>query len=446
MLSEKHNINAIILAGGQSKRMGFNKETIKIHDIPLIETQISYLQQFFKTIIVVSPNKNFYQNLNVTVVNDILPSQGPLSGLHSGLSHSDTLYNYVIACDMPYYDKTFITNQIKKLSTKDAYIVKDKYYEPFHGFYSKNIIEKIEHFLKSNHKFQDFLDTLDLDITNTFETNIFYNINTPLDLYKLENDDSSFMEYIIVKHNQTGFKELTDAVVNEYPITLYINQEKYVTLLITPSYIEELIIGYLRSEKIIDQYSDIKEFKIDLKQNKVHITIDKEINYDELNKDKLLTSGCGVGTKFHDDIEQIITDTIDSDFVITYSKVLDTSIALNNRSGLFKVTGGVHSALYTYNNQDIYFEDIGRHNAIDKVVGFITKENIQTKESYIFASGRISSDMLLKCAVVGIPIVISRSAPTSLAVELADKYGITLIGFARGDKLNIYTHPFRIRR
>jgi len=116
----------------------------------------------------------------------------------------------------------------------------------------------------------------------------------------------------------------------------------------------------------------------------------------------------------------------------------------NKESILFKETGGVHSVELIYGTIKVLFEDIGRHNAVDKVVGFLLKNNIIRDDVYIITSGRVSSDILLKAALINIGLIVSRSAPTSLAIKLAEKLGVTVVGFARGNKLNIYTHKDRI--
>ncbi len=443
---QKYNITAIILAGGKSSRMGFNKEELELNGERLIFKQIELLEPIFKEIIVISPNKHLYKDKNVKVYKDILDSKGPLTGLHSGLTYSNTDYNFVIACDMPHIDQAFIFRQIEKLDNLDAYIIKNKeFYEPFHGFYNKRLVNNIEDYLRKDQSFQRFIDTISKDVS-TYEQSIFTNINTPDDLHLTTTQNKNYQSFEIEKHNDASVKNTVDNIINEFPITLYLNNEKYVTLLITPNHIKQLIIGYLRSEKIIETLDDIKDITIDTNNNKAFVNLTKELDLSTHNKDLLLTSGCGVGTKFHEDLDQVITDSVSSNFTISKEDIYNASKTLNNRSGLFKLTGGVHSALFIYCKEEIYVEDIGRHNAIDKVVGYITIDNIETKNSYIFASGRISSDMLIKCAVSNIPIVISRSAPTSLAVNLANKYGITLIGFARGQKFNVYTHSFRIKR
>lgn len=425
--------------------MGFNKEQIKIDNKRLIESQIEILEKIVSSIIIVSPNKDLYHHLNVLVVEDILDGRGPLIGLHSGLSHSNTEYNYLIACDMPVISKDYIESMLSRIKSQDAIVSsRNNMIEPFHGFYHKRLTSAIKEYVKKDNAFQSFIQSINTTIIPSDNKDLFFNINTPSDLYHLKHKEDTYKVLDIIKITGAKTKAISDYIIDEFPITLKINTIKYVTLLITPTNIKELLFGYLHSEKIIDDITDVKELKINMELNEASITTKNEIDFDTLNKDKLVVSGCGVGTKFHDDIDQIITNDIMSDYKITISQIKNASQELNNRSGLFKLTGGVHSALLLTGNQSIYYEDIGRHNAVDKIVGYTVLNQIDTSSSFLFTSGRISSDMLIKATLAGIPIIISRSAPTSLAVSLAKKYGVTVIGFARGEKLNIYSHSFRI--
>ena len=431
--------------------MGFNKEEILINNEYLVHKQIKILKEIFEEVIVVTKNNDFYKDLDVITVQDILDYNSPLVGLHSGLSHSSNEYNLLIACDMPNISKEYILSVVSQVKASKVYVSKkNEFYEPFYGIYSKDLIEKIEKFIINSRKFQDFIDSSKYEILNNDkrfdDLDLFRNLNTPLDIYQLENKDNTFTEFSIEKHNDIKIKKTNDYIINEYPITVFVNDIKYVTLLITPKHIKELIFGYLKSEQVINTYQDIKDYTIDKDNNRASISLNYDVDFSSINKDKVLTSGCGVGTKFHEDIDNVILDSITSDFTVSYSEILEASHELNNKSGLFKLTGGVHSCLYFYDSKNVYFEDIGRHNAVDKVVGFVLLHEINTTNSFMISSGRISSDMLLKCAVSNIPIVLSRSAPTSLAVELADKFGITLIGFVRGTKFNVYTHKYRVRR
>lgn len=248
----------------------------------------------------------------------------------------------------------------------------------------------------------------------------------------------------IQKINQSKIEETDDFVISEYPLSIYINDQLFITLLCTPKDMEYLIIGYLKNEKIIESLDEIRTIEIIEDDWRANVFLHKEMTLDLSHKVKLLTSGCGVGTTFHKELDQLMIQSISSDMTLSSDEIYHTSKEFNEQSGLFTKTGGVHSCLYHYKDHSIYFEDIGRHNAVDKVCGYILKHHIDTSQSYIFSSGRISSDMLLKCAVSNIPIVISRSAPTTLAVKLAESLGITLVGFVRGRKCNIYSNPDRI--
>ena len=138
------NISAIILAGGNSSRMKYNKEFIKIGDEFLIHKQIKKLLTIFKEIIIVSDNPNHYTGLNVLVVNDILKGNTPIIGLHSGLVHSTNRYNYLIACDMVFINLDFINYLVSLTKGHDAYVAMyNNYIEPFNALYSKDIIPKI---------------------------------------------------------------------------------------------------------------------------------------------------------------------------------------------------------------------------------------------------------------------------------------------------------------
>ena len=129
-----------------------------------------------------------------------------------------------------------------------------------------------------------------------------------------------------------------------------------------------------------------------------------------------------------------------------FSRIRDLYHEFQKKSEGYKSTGGVHSAALADNSHILVFtEDIGRHNAVDKVIGYALLENIPFPGKIMLASGRLSSDIVSKCARCGIPVIVSRAAPTSLAVEIADASGLTLVGFVRGDRMNIYTGTQRIR-
>ncbi len=235
-----------------------------------------------------------------------------------------------------------------------------------------------------------------------------------------------------------------DIVIVEYPFTLFIEDKEIITLLCSPSSLEYLALGFLYSEGFIDSLEDITKINIDKEKGICNI---KLYNVNKLRDNlrggkRTITSGCGKGTLFYNVLDSFKSQKVENILPIEIEKIKLLVREFNRKSELFKDTGGVHScALCNYDEILIFEEDIGRHNALDKVFGRALAENINTLDKIIFTSGRISSEILIKAAKRQVPIIVSRSAPTSLSIELGEELGISLIGFARGgEKMNIYTN------
>lgn len=222
---------------------------------------------------------------------------------------------------------------------------------------------------------------------------------------------NSVKKYKIEKIEKDVDLNLMDEVIVEYPLEIYVNGEKFTRLTCTPVEIENLIIGHIYSENLINSISDIKNFKIE--ENKVYVDLDKE--------------------KSQKKISEIKNQTIDREKLFEFSK------RFQNESEIFKRTGGAHSCALVKNYEIIKFEeDVSRSNAVDKLIGYILKNEIDLSDKFIFTSCRISEVILDKILNVGFNLLISQSCPTSLAVDLAREKNINLIGFARGERFNIY--------
>lgn len=247
----------------------------------------------------------------------------------------------------------------------------------------------------------------------------------------------------LIRYDDGQVNELEDDVIIEFPLTIYIEGDQYATLLCTPSYEKELIVGYLYSENIINKKEDIKKISVDLKSGQAFIEIYNKVFVEsDINKKRLITSGCANNTIFYNGIDKIklqhVKYTKKKD--LDLDKILYTMKSMNKSSELFLKTGGVHMSLLTnLNGFEVFREDIGRHNAIDKIVGHIILNDINLDDKILFSSGRLSSEMLLKSAKVGISVIVSKSAPMDMAIRIAEKLGIVLIGFARGNRCNIYS-------
>ncbi|MFB5252649.1 formate dehydrogenase accessory sulfurtransferase FdhD [Bacillus mycoides] len=254
--------------------------------------------------------------------------------------------------------------------------------------------------------------------------------------------------YTIVRYQSGTFSKQTDEVVTESPITIKLNSEEYVTVVCTPNYIEDMVIGFLISEGIISSYKDIEELWIQKENGIVHVKSSK-INplYQTLYNKRYVTSCCGKsrqGFVFVNDAAKA-KKLHDIHITITPEECFHLMTSLQQSSTTFRQTGGVHNtALCDRNNILLSRMDIGRHNALDKIYGHCLRNNISVQGKIIAFSGRISSEILLKVSKIGCEIVLSKSAPTKLALQLAHDLGITVVGFIRNGSCNIYTHPERI--
>lgn len=251
----------------------------------------------------------------------------------------------------------------------------------------------------------------------------------------------STKNYNILRINKDYKNNEEDLIILEYPFTIFIDDEEIITLLCSPKSLKYLALGFLYSEGFIEDYSAIKNIKIDEEQGRAYVELNVRKTFNEkLQGKRTITSGCGKGTVFYNVLDSFKSKKITNTIEIESNEIVELMRNFNKDSELFKSTGGVHACAISDKYGIIYFEeDIGRHNALDKVLGKALVENMDLRDKIILTSGRISSEMLIKAAKRGVPVVVSRSAPTSLAIDMARELNITLIGFVRGEKMNIYS-------
>lgn len=246
--------------------------------------------------------------------------------------------------------------------------------------------------------------------------------------------------YPIYRIKGESISKEDDHVVVEYPFTIFIDDEEIITLLCTPKSLNYLAIGFLYSEGLIDSMDSIDKIEIDEENGRGYVYLNKRNKfYQDFQGKRTITSGCGKGTVFYNIIDSFKSKKIEKNIEIETGKIKNFMKEFSRKSEIFLLTGGVHScALYDKSGILLFEEDIGRHNALDKILGKALEEKIDLSDKIILTSGRISSEIILKVAKRSIPMVISRSAPTSLAIDIAKELNIGLIGFVRGEKLNIY--------
>lgn len=253
----------------------------------------------------------------------------------------------------------------------------------------------------------------------------------------------------ILRFANGQFEQMSDDIATEYPITVTLNGKELITIVCTPEYIEDMVVGFLASERIIVNYQDIQEIRLEEKSGFVHIQTSRTFPFfEQLQNKRYITSCCGMSRQGFVFANDALTARRmnERNLTIAPKDCFALMEKMNKQADLFQQTGGVHiAALCDPNNFMLTRMDIGRHNALDKIYGYCLKKEIPVKDKIIVFSGRISSEILLKVAKIGCEIVLSKSAPTQLAVNLADELGITTVGFIRGQSFNLYTHPERIQ-
>lgn len=252
----------------------------------------------------------------------------------------------------------------------------------------------------------------------------------------------------ILRLSAGGAERMEDSVVTEHPVTIKINGTEFATLVCSPAYVEDLVTGFLASEGVIRRYDDLEDLWIEEKKGTVHVKT-KKLNpyYLNFQGKRYITSCCGAGRQgfvFINDaltakkMEQVRVQVSSEDCFSLMKEMQESSTVFQN-------TGGVHNAALCQEGKVVISRmDIGRHNALDKIYGYCLKNDIPLEDKVLAFSGRISAEILLKASKIGCEIVLSKSAPTELALQLAEQLGITTIGFIRNDSLNVYTGHERV--
>jgi FdhD protein len=238
----------------------------------------------------------------------------------------------------------------------------------------------------------------------------------------------------------------TEWTAREFPLTIMLNGEQLVTVLCSPGELEALTVGFLFSEGFIRAKEEITALTLDAERGIVRIRTAEDKTADgKLFTKRVLTTGCGRGMAFYSYADLDRKKKVLSDLKVKPEAILSLSRRFQGASELYRVTHGVHSAALC-DPENILFlaEDIGRHNAVDKVLGHCLLTGIAVADRILITSGRISSEILFKTAGSGIPILVSKSAPTDMGVDLARELSITLIGFVRGGGMNVYAGRERI--
>lgn len=394
---------------------------------------------------------------DVAIVVDEVPHQGPLGGLVSALKDARTEWVALVAADMPHLEPNILRALWDVREGVDAVVpATPKGLEPLLALYRveacvgparevlatgrRRVVAMFPH-IKVAEVPIEALREVDPDLRS------LVNVNTPADLLQVRDGAKALsaepprrpVEVLQVPTRRSR------AMPSERPVTIYLNDAEVATTQATPRDLDELAVGYLLSEGFLTERDAFVGVESDRRRGMVWVTTNEEVPADFANRTRYLTSGCGKGSTFQSVGHARGLGRVESELSVSAPEIYELMRELSAASALYQETGGMHAAGLGVNGKLVLSrEDVGRHNAIDKVLGRAWLDGVTTAGAVLLATGRLSYEMALKAVKSRIAIAASRSAVTDLAAELAEGLGVTLIGYVRGGKITVYTNPERV--
>lgn len=232
--------------------------------------------------------------------------------------------------------------------------------------------------------------------------------------------------------DQTGSK-IEATVVVERPLTLYLNGQEIVTIMTIGDYVDYLAVGYLLNQNMLLENDNITGIDVDMELEVVVVRTARQTNFEEKLKRRTQTSGCAQGTSFGDLMDKFEEVDLSKTSFLKTSWIQAISKKIHSQPSLYLTAGAIHGCVLCYKDEPLVFmEDVGRHNAIDKIAGWMHINRVRSTDKIFYTTGRLTSEMVIKTVRMGIPILISRSGFTAWGVDLARKADLTLIGRAKG--------------
>ncbi|MEQ3670577.1 formate dehydrogenase accessory sulfurtransferase FdhD [Pseudophaeobacter sp.] len=249
----------------------------------------------------------------------------------------------------------------------------------------------------------------------------------------------------VTGHDEHG-AAVSLSVVEERPLTIYLNRQEIVTAMTIGDYPEYLALGFLRNQGMLSPGEDILRVDYDEELEVVVVRTARETNYEEKLQKKTRTSGCAVGTVFGDMMEGLEDVQLPATPVKT-SWLYALAHKINRTPSLYLEAGAIHGTVLCHQDRPlVYMEDVGRHNAVDKIAGWMLSEGVDASDKILYTTGRMTSEMVIKTAMMGIPVLASRSGFTAWGVEIAQQVGLTLIGRMKGQRFVCLSGDARLER
>lgn len=238
-------------------------------------------------------------------------------------------------------------------------------------------------------------------------------------------------------------------IPGERPLTIYVNNQELVTLMTLGGEPEALVLGWLRNQRLITSLNDVLSVQVDWDVEAAAVTAQPEVltAWNEAQKQRIVTTGCGQGTMFGDVMSDIETIQLNPDARLSQDVLVEVVGSIRTHPSIYKQAGSVHGCgLFRGTELLMFVEDVGRHNAVDAIAGWMWLNDLKGDDLVFYTTGRLTSEMVIKGAQMGVPFLLSRSGVTNMGLEMAKQVGLTLVGRCSGQHFLVYNGANRIVR
>ena len=449
MINKNKEVTAVILAGGLARRMNRqDKGLVLYHHKPLVSYAITAMQHITQNIVInANRNQQQYRQFGYEVVSDQTDSfDGPLAGIYSVMCHVNTEILLVIPCDSPLIRAEHLNQLLNALDpqTDIAIAFDGQRLQPVFLALKTSLKNSLNTYLQTGQRKIDvwLQQQAFTQVDFRHQADIFLNINTLEELNHLENKPEMTQAGLAFSKSVIGIDEKGQQrniqLVGERALTIYVDKQEIVTLMSMGTHPELLTLGYLKNQGFFDAINDIKVVQVDWQTEAVAVvTQQQHSDFSVQMQQRTVTTGCGQGTVFGRLMDKLKNIQVPH-LQVKQSTLYHLLNALKAHNEVYKKAGAVHGcALCTGDKIDFFVEDVGRHNAVDTIAGYMWLNNLSGKQCIFYTTGRLTSEMVIKIAQMGIPILLSRSGATQMGLDMAKQAGVTLISRAKGQHFMI---------